>query len=265
MNAMIVQSHEFLYRDMGKRLLLYRYLLYTLLIAFVLSGCGSKTLLQDSYAVKQKEERATQLQPRVYRNARFEYRIAAHDRVQVTVYNHPELSTGSTSPDGILVDSSGRVHLPLVNTVHIGGLTQPRAARKIQALYGHYLKKSNVQLEVRNKRAFVAGEVKTPGVIKLPNEQTALLQAITEVGGFTDHANKEKIVIIRKSGRGSKVEIVDLTNLTSLSHASMMIRPNDIIYVTPSNMKTVALPAAAIFKLVADALLPFVRYQDLSN
>jgi polysaccharide export outer membrane protein len=248
---------------------LYRYLLYTLLIAFALSGCGSKTLLQDSYALKNKEESSKQLQPRVYRNTHFEYRIAAHDRVQITVYNHPELSTasaeGMNSANGILVDNSGRISLPLVGVMQIGGLTQPQASRKIQSAYSKYLKKSSTHLEVLNKRAFVVGEVKSPGVVKLPNEQTALLQAIAEVGGFTDTADKEKIVLIRKAGRGSRVEIIDLTNLTSLSHSTMMIRPNDILYVSPSSMKAVALPAAAIFKLVADALLPFVRYQDLTN
>ena len=241
-----------------------------MLIALLsLSGCASKALFEESHIVQAQEARNTQQQPHVYRNARFEYRIAPHDRVQITVFNHPELSTasaeGMNSANGILVDSAGRIHLALIGSVHIGGLTQPRAARKIQSLYGHYLKKSSVQLEVLNKRAFVAGEVKNPGVVKLPNEQTALLQAITEVGGFTDAADKERIFLIRKSGRGSRVAIIDLTNPASLSHATMMIRPNDILYVTPSKMKSIALPAASIFKLVADALLPFVRYQDLTN
>ena len=236
-----------------------------MIVLLSLSGCTSKALFEESRTVQAQEARNTQQQPRVYHNARFEYRIAPHDRIQVTVYNHPELSTQTINKDGILVDSSGIAHLPLINAVKIGGLTQPQAARRVQARYGRYLKKSSAQLEVLNKRAFVAGEVKNPGVVKLPNEQTALLQAITEVGGFTDAADKERIFLIRKSGRGSRVTIIDLTNPASLSHATMMIRPNDILYVTPSKMKSVALPAASIFKLVADALLPFVRYQDLTD
>ncbi len=241
-------------------------ILFTILIALLsLPGCAPKALLEESHAVQAQETHKAQQQPRVYHNARFEYRIAPHDRIQVTVYNHPELSTQTLNKDGVLVDSSGITHLPLINAVRIGGLTQPQAAHRVQERYGKYLKKSSVQLEVLNKRAFVAGEVKRPGVVKLPNEQTALLQAITEVGGFTDTADKSRIFLIRKSGRGSRVAIIDLTNPTSLSHATMMIRPNDILYVTPSKMKSVALPAASIFKLVADALLPFVRYQDLTN
>jgi len=245
---------------------LYRYvsILSLLSLLILLSGCAPKRLFQESTAFKNKDS-IPDIQPRVYRNARFEYKIAPHDRVRVTVYNHPELSSQEINPDGILVDSRGDIYLPLINAVHIGGLTQPQAAQKLQRLYGHYLKKSSVQLEVLNKRAFVAGEVKTPGVVKLPNEQTALLQAISEVGGFTDHADKSRIILIRKAGRGSQLKVIDLTAPGSLSYATMMIRPNDIIFVTPSKMKSVALPATSIFKLVADALLPFVRYQDLTD
>ena len=244
---------------------MYKSIFAILTALLFLAGCAPKTLLQESHSVKAQEARNTQQKPHIYHNARFEYRITPHDRIQVTVYNHPELSTQTINQNGVLVDSSGIVHLPLINAVRIGRLTQPQAARRVQARYGKYLKKSSVQLEVLNKRAFVAGEVKSPGVVKLPNEQTALLQAITEVGGFTDTADKSRIFLIRKSGRGSRVAIIDLTNPTSLSHTTMMIRPNDILYVIPSKMKSVALPAASIFKLVADALLPFVRYQDLTN
>jgi len=234
-------------------------------ITLLYTGCGSNTLFHENPRIQAKEKKQSTLQPKIYHNVRFEYRIAPHDRIQVTVYNHPELSTQSINPDGVLVDSNGIVHLPLINAVKVSGLTQPQAAHKIQSLYGQYLKKSSVQLEVLNKRAYVAGEVKTPGIVKLPNEQTALLQAISEVGGFTDQANKSKILLIRKAHRGTQLQIIDLTDSASLSYATMMIRPNDIIYVTPSKMKAVALPAAAIFKLVADALLPFVRYQDLTD
>ncbi len=104
--------------------------------------------------------------PKVYHNIRFEYKVAPHDRIQVTVYNHPELSTETAnSTRGVLVDGNGNVMLPLVNTVHLAGLTQPQAAHKLQIAYSHYLKRSAVALEVVNKKAFVKGEVSAQGPI----------------------------------------------------------------------------------------------------
>ena len=242
---------------------MYKYLFYTLLLSLILSGCNSKSLLQDSHQVKTNTETNNHAQSRTYKNIRFEYKIAPHDRVAIGVYNHPELSSKSTA--GMLVDSSGRIHLPLIGSVHLAGLTQPQASKRVQSLYGKYLKRSSVHLEVVNKRAYVVGEVKAPGVVPLPNEQTTLLQAIASVRGFSNYANKEKVVIMRRSGRGTHVEVVDLTNITSLSHVNMMIRPNDIIYVSAIGMKDIAIGVTPLFKLAADALLPFVRYSDLTD
>lgn len=233
-----------------------------MLALWLLTACGSKSLLQESYVVQQKETQAKTAPATTYYRKHFAYHILPHDRVKITVYAHPEL--GTEGEQGILVDSAGRINLPLVGTVQVAGLTQPRASRKIQSLYGRYLKRSSVRLEVLNKKAFVVGEVKKAGPVELPNEQTTLLQAIATSGGFSDYANKEKIMILRKQGRGTRLELVDLTNPTSLSHASMMIRPGDVVYVAPSSMKGIGTNIAPIFKLAADAMLPFVRYQDLT-
>lgn len=234
-----------------------------ILFLWLLTACGSKSLLQESYVVQQKETQAKAQPPKTYYRKHFAYRIAPHDRVEITVYAHPEL--GTEGDTGILVDSTGRINLPLIGTVQVAGLTQPRASRKIQSLYGRYLKKSSVRLEVLNKKAFIVGEVKKAGPIPLPNEQISLLQAIATSGGFSDYAQKEQIMILRKQGSGTKLELVDLTNPTSLSHTATMVRPGDVIYVAPSSMKDIGTNIAPIFKLAADAMLPFVRYQDLTN
>jgi len=241
---------------------------YFILAAFTLSSllftaCGSKALLEESPALKQKEKQAAAHSSRTYYNKYFEYHIAPHDRVKVSVYGHPEL--GSESEAGILVDGSGKINLPLIGTVQIGGLTQPRASLRLQSRYGKYLKKSNVRLEVLNKKAFVVGEVKKAGPVALPNDQISLLQAIASSGGFGDYADKSKIAILRKQGRGTKLELIDLTNLTSLSHTSMMVRPGDVVYVSPNGMKNIGTNIMPFFKLAADAMLPFIRYQDLTN
>jgi len=243
---------------------LYKYLIFIISL-LVLSGCSTKNLLENSHQLKSAEKKAESREERVFKNMRFEYKIAPHDRIKITVYAHPELSTNVDHPKGILVSSRGIVSLPLIGAVNIGGLTQPSASRRIQNRYGEYLKKSSIHLEALNKRAYIVGEVKKPGAIELPNEQTALLQAIATAGGLNDTANREKIVIIRKSGRGSKIQLIDLTNPTSLSYATMMIRPNDIIYIAPTHMKTIGTNITPIFALVSNLLLPFIRFQDLTD
>jgi polysaccharide export outer membrane protein len=248
----------------------YRLIIFSFFFALFLSGCGSKNILADSYAVKERDAHQKQYHSkRNYFPGTFEYRIRPHDRIAVRVYNHPELSSGTvaegTAVGGLLVDVRGNVILPLLNTVHLGGLTQPQASQKLRRLYSRYLKQASVQVEVLDKRAYVVGEVKTPGVVKLPNEQTALLQAIAERGGFSDTANRAKIVILRNMGRRTRADVVDLTNLTSLSYAGMMIRPGDVVYVAPTGMKNFEVNIGRIFQIASYVMSPFAYYKALTK
>jgi polysaccharide export outer membrane protein len=224
-----------------------------------LSGCGSKNILADSTVIQHKESVHLPRQAqRKHFNGRFEYRIRPHDRLAIDVYREPDLTA-----KGILVDSRGNVILPLLNTVHLGGLTQPQASRKLTRLYARYLKHPSVRVESLDKRAYIVGEVGSPGALPLPNEQTALLQAIAARGGFKDTANRARIVIMRNVGRGAQADMVDLTNATSLSYAGMMIRPGDIVYVPPTSMKNFEVNIGRIFKIASYVLSPFAYYKNL--
>jgi polysaccharide export outer membrane protein len=217
--------------------------------------------LADSSLIQHKESVHLPRQARHnYSNGRFEYRIQPHDRLAVAVYKHPELSG-----KGLLVDSRGNIILPLINTVHVGGLTQPQASRLLRRRYGHYLKRASVHVESMDKRAYIVGEVRSPGVLPLPNEQTALLQAIATRGGFRDTANRARIIIMRNVGKGSQADVVDLTNVTSLSYAGMMIRPGDIVYVPPTNMKDFEVNIGRIFQIASYVLSPFAYYNSLTK
>ncbi len=240
---------------------MYRLIAFSFLITFFLSGCGSKNILADSYVVKERDAHQKQYHAKKnYFNGRFEYRIQPHDRINVLVYNHPELSSKS-----LLIDSKGNAILPLLNTVRLGGLTQPQASQKLRQLYSRYLKKASVNVETINKRAYVVGEVRSPGAIPLPNEQTALLQAITERGGFLNTANRAKIVILRNLGRQTRADVVDLTNLTSLSYAGMMIRPGDVVYIAPTSMKNFEVNIGRIFQIASYMMSPFAYYKTLTD
>jgi polysaccharide export outer membrane protein len=242
-------------------------ILLSFIILILITGCGSRNILADSYIVKERDAHQKQYHSkRNYFPGLFEYRIQPHDRLQIQVYNHPELSTGTDQRvGGILVDAGGNVILPLLNSVHLAGLTQPQASRKLRSLYSRYLKHASVQVESLDKKAYVVGEVKSPGIVKLPNEQTALLQAIAERGGFNDTANRAKIVVLRNVGKKTKADVVDLTNLTSLSYAGMIVHPGDVIYVAPTSMKNFEVNIGQIFKIASYVLSPFAYYKALTK
>jgi len=247
------------------------YLLILSIIGF--AGCSTKEdyLLFNQTNIHQEAAQKEMITK--VKNVQFEYKILPHDRLSVNVYKHPDLSTTNINPmraeQGILVNSKGDIRLPLIKSIHVAGLTQTEAEEVLTNAFRTYLKQPDVQLEVLNKRAYIIGEVNAPGEISLVNERLTLLQMLAKAGDLKDTANRKSIVILRGNGT-TKVdtEVVNLTDVNSIRTANLMIKPNDIIYVMPNDMKafnTRVNEIDPIFNLIGHVLTPFVSIKFLSN
>jgi polysaccharide export outer membrane protein len=206
-----------------------------------LGGCTPKEhfdLLQTKHLLSNKKP--------AY-HTHFEYYILPRDRVKVVIYKTPEereildaypsLST-SIDRSGILVGPHGRIVLPLIGSVKISGMTQLVAARKIARMYRKHFKKAVVYLEVVNKRAYILGEVRRPGVLKLDRGSLTLLEAVAMAGDLTDNAVRTAILIISHTRSGKMVmRSIDLTHFDQLNSVNMLILPNDIVYVQPDKWR----------------------------
>lgn len=254
------------------------YLLALLIIGF--TGCTSKEdyLLFNQTKIHKNSEKGNNAQAQKetitqLENIQFEYKIQPHDRVSLVVYKHPDLSTSTINSQqqerGLLVNSRGEIRIPLIKSIKVSGLTQTEAEDAIENALQVYIKQPDVQVEVLNKRAYIIGEVKNPGEIELLNERLTLLQIIAKAGDLTDEANRKSILILRGGERSQvKTEVVNLTDINSLKMANLMIKPNDIVYVTPNNMKafnTGVKEIDPIFNLIGHVLTPFVSIKFLSN
>ena len=250
-----------------KRVLLY------LLVALAMAGCTTKeefvlfneTNVTNPHAKKTVTDLSTA--------ARYEYRIAPHDRISITMHNHPELGTTSVQSQrqdvrGVLVDSRGYLRLPLIKSIHIAGLTQTAAQKKIEKAYKAYLEDAELYLEVLNKRAYILGEVNKPGEISLFNEKATLLQLLAQAGDLKDSANREAIVILKNRNNKVHTQTVDLTGTNAIKMANLMIYPNDIVYVTPNDIKAFNVgvgEVSPVFGLVGDITQPIVNIEYLTR
>lgn len=264
-----------------------KYIGYLLLLLLML-GCSNKELilfskaeckqsLSDNQKIKKEAAsskttlitnpiKISKVKSPKFDNIKFDYKIVPHDRVAVHVYKHPELS--STTDRGLLVNAKGNIRLPLVKTISIVGLTQTQAHKKIEDAFKRYIKFPDISFEVLNKRAYVIGEVNSPGEIELLNEKLTLLQILSKAGDLKDSADKTKIMILRNRGERVESEIVNLIDINSLKTASLMIKPNDIVYVLPNEMRlfnTKVSEISPIFGLISSILSPFITLKILSN
>lgn len=239
-------------------------------VVLMLGGCAG----QD-YKLAQTDKSITQEK---VSDRSIEYFILPQDRLEIALYKDPaqdSMASGynelgqSMNKQGILVNASGYITLPLIGKIKVAGLTQSQTADRITTQYKKYLNTPSVYVEVLNKRLFVLGEVKKPGVIKLDKEKMTLFEAIAFAGDLTDDAVRNEIIILSNSQtKGMQMRKVDLTNFDTMKYASLMLRPNDIVYVQPDNWKEYKVASdnfTAPFETVAKIAAPFVTLKYLDN
>jgi polysaccharide export outer membrane protein len=244
-----------------------------LAVIFLIHGCSGKS----DYQLFQTDKNVTE-QYTNYSDRSIEYRILAQDRLAIVLYKDPDQNTLTALPDlgqnvrkeGVLVNTAGYVALPLIGKVKVSGLTQTQASDRISKRYKKFINTPSVSLEVLNKRLFVLGEVKKPGVIKIDKEKMTLFEAIAFAGDLTDAAVRNNIVILSANTKkkGMNIRRVDLTQFDNMNYSNLMLRPNDIVYVQPNNWKEFKVAAddfTSIFKAVGTILAPFVSIKYLDK
>jgi polysaccharide export outer membrane protein len=125
--------------------------------------------------------------------AKTPYVIGPLDVIGVKVWNNPNLSSPlDVGPDGM-------ISLPLIGQVKAEGLTKEQLKETLAGRLGEFLNSPEVDvqvLKVNSKRIFVYGGVGRPGEYPLV-EETTIMDALSNVGGFKDFANKKKIYVLR--------------------------------------------------------------------
>ncbi|HEU4524760.1 MAG TPA: polysaccharide biosynthesis/export family protein, partial [Gemmatimonadales bacterium] len=98
------------------------------------------------------------------------YVLGTGDRVRVTVFGEPDLS------GEFEIDATGKVSLPLVGDIRIGGQQLRQAEQTVaDRLAQGYLASPRVNIEVLNYRPFyIIGEVNQPGSYPYVNGMSVL-------------------------------------------------------------------------------------------
>jgi polysaccharide export outer membrane protein len=77
------------------------------------------------------------------------------------------------------------------------------------------------------------GEVATPGVQTVYENNINLIEAVSYGGGITYNGDRQEVLIIRTTKEGTKTFEVDLTDNEIVKSDLYYVMPNDIIYVKP--------------------------------
>jgi polysaccharide biosynthesis/export protein len=120
-----------------------------------------------------------------------DYRLGADDKIQVSINGDPKLT------QQLVIGPDGRVSLPLVGDVALGGLTVREATENVTELLARdYLVDPKVDLQIteyKSRWVMVTGEVGKPGRVALRGAAT-LKDALSDADGLTVGAGDEIII-----------------------------------------------------------------------
>ena len=158
-----------------------------------------------------------------------QYRIGPEDLLAVSVWKNDAMSRiVPVRPDGM-------ISLPLLDDVQAAGLTPMQLRDVIIKKLSDYMPAPEVSVivnEVRSFKVSVMGEVSKPSRYEL-RSATTVLDVLAQAGGFTQFANRSKIVVLRPNGK-TMTRIPFNYNKVIASGGedeNFYLQPNDIVLV----------------------------------
>ena len=180
-----------------------------------------------------------------------EYRIGVGDKINVRVFQVPDLSF-----DNLVIDTSGNVQLPLIGAVRGSGRTPGEMSSYIAArLSAQYLRDPQVTVtvtEAASQKITIDGAVTKPGVYEMRGS-TSLLQAVAMAEGPSRVADLTKVAVFRTIDGRRSVALFDLAAIRQGRAEDPPVLGDDVIVVDTSRLNSAlrevvgALPALAAF------------------
>ena len=204
-----------------------------------------------------------------------EYRLAADDRIAVRMFTNDgsglinvaagsSVMVGSGTTLDIKLESDGFAKLPLFGRTYLEGLTIRQAEMLIEDKFSEFYNNPFVLLEVTNKRVMIFAGSNT-SVVPLLNDNTTLFEVLAMSGGVPEEGKADKIKLIRGDLKSPEVYIIDLSTLSGMKHANLVLQANDIIYIEVrkdriGKVLAEIAPYIAILTTVVSTVLIFTRF-----
>ena len=156
-----------------------------------------------------------------------EYIIGPEDVLHIFVWKEESLT--KTVP----VRIDGKISLPLLDDIQASGLTPLQLKEELTKKLKGFVDNPTITVTVTEANSFkvyISGEVKQPGIVRIRSEVT-LVQLIIMVGGFTEWANKRKILIITKEDGKEKRITVNYNKIIDGDIPDIIIKRGDTVII----------------------------------
>lgn len=208
-----------------------------------------------------------------------DYKVQPGDNLYIKINSLEEKSTtyfnqvGGTASGGsggtnlylnsYLVNDTGYFHFPSLGYMYVKDLTAEEIQNDLEQRLSEYLVSPVVIVRLASFRITLLGEFKSPGKYDVYQNNINIFEAISLGGDLTDFAKRNKVAIIRQTGKGSKVIRIDLNDKRILESDYYYLLPNDIVYAEPIKAKqfvSTNFPYGLVFSVLSTILLLYTFF-----
>jgi polysaccharide export outer membrane protein len=135
------------------------------------------------------------------------------------------------------IDNNGYIDFPKLGKVKLMGRTRTEAIDYLRQEISKYIVDPGVNINIRNFRVTVLGEVRTPGTYTIENDRITLLEALGLAGDLTINGVRNNVLVLREQSGVKQEYRVDLTKRDALNSPVYYLAQNDVIYVEPNGAR----------------------------
>lgn len=188
------------------------------------------------------------------------YTIKKDDKLNVSIWNHDDLSIGSiygvynsneVYGKWVLVNENGCIPLPSLGNVKVEGLTIQNVSDTLISLYNKTIQSPIIHVRLLNKEVGVLGEVRKPGNYILEKEKNSILEILSKAEGFDFYANKKRVKLIRKENNQSNEYLLDFRDEYIPYLNTLYLKPGDVVYIESKRGKVLDKKAPTILPLAS--------------
>jgi len=182
------------------------------------------------------------------------YRIGPGDVLGIAVLDHPEISYSSGAPPsgggdgasvaaapGYIVSTTGQLSFPYIGSLVVSGMTIEEAEAALVKRLSRVYRDPQISVRVnafRSKRAYMDGEIRSPGLVLFSDIPMTLAEAINRAGGLSPNGDRSAITLTR-DGKMTQLNLVAMAD-AGIDPSRIPLKPGDMLYVRSRDESKVA-------------------------